>query len=62
MAKVGKGTKSKGPISTTFDNAVCPTPGSGGTWGGHKSDPMGPQPTKGQINEVIGPVPVDKKG
>ena len=55
--------KKKGPIATVFKDAVVPPPGQAGSWGGHQSDPAGPQPTKGQITEVIGPVPVGgKKG
>ena len=52
--------KKRGPIATNFKDAVVPTPDPAGCWGGHEADPMGPGPTKGVINEAIGPTPVKK--
>ncbi|MHC4735645.1 MAG: hypothetical protein ACYTDW_14495 [Planctomycetota bacterium] len=54
--------KKRGPIATCFKDAVVPTPDQAGSWGGHEADPCGPPPTKGQINETIGPVPMGGKG
>jgi hypothetical protein len=67
MAKVGAGTTTKGPISTTFKDAVCPVPSKDGSWAsvsGGADLPGGKKATPCEISEVtianMGPSPGSK--
>ena len=67
MAKVGTATKSVGPISTVFKDAVVPVPGQAGDWAsvtGGADIPSGKKATPSEISEVtfvdLGPSPGTK--